>query len=158
LKENPEANWTNTFPHAFLMPAGAPPNEASFNRWKNSPFADVYLEKMAVSLVDGMKLGQSPSTDVLAIGFSAGDRVGHAFGPRSHEVQDTLARLDRTIGDLLTALDAKVRRGKYVVALSADHSVSPIPEQIAKLHFDANRIESSALTPKINQALAAKLE
>lgn len=159
LKEAPEQGWTNMFPHAFLVPAAAPPDDAAYERWENSPFADAYLERMAVALVDGMKLGQSPSggTDVLAIGFSALDRVGHPFGPRSHEVQDTLARLDRTIGDLLTVLDTKVGRGHYVIALSADHGVSPIPEQMAQLHFDAGRIDGASLTTKVSQALAAKL-
>ena len=41
-----------------------------------------------------------------------------------------LARLDVTIGRLLDHLDARVGRGKYVVALSADHGVAVIPEQL----------------------------
>jgi predicted AlkP superfamily pyrophosphatase or phosphodiesterase len=157
LKEAPAQGWTATFPHAFLMPAGAPPDDAAYERWENSPFADVYLEHMAVALMEGMKLGQGPGTDVLAIGFSSLDRIGHPFGPRSHEVQDTLVRLDRTIGDLLTALDTRVGRGKYVLALSADHGVSVIPEQMAQLHVDAGRIDGPSLTTKVTQALAAKL-
>ena len=40
--------------------------------------------------------------------FSAVDGVGHLFGPRSHEIQDALARLDRTIGMLLGHHDATV--------------------------------------------------
>jgi predicted AlkP superfamily pyrophosphatase or phosphodiesterase len=158
LAENPEKGWTNRFPHAFLAQAGTQPDADAFERWENSPLADVYLGHMAVALVDGMKLGQSGAgTDVLAIGFSALDRVGHAFGPRSHEVQDTLARLDRTIGDLLAALDARVGRGNYVVALSADHGVAPIPEQMAKMHIDAGRTDIRGLTTKLTQVLAEKL-
>jgi predicted AlkP superfamily pyrophosphatase or phosphodiesterase len=157
LKENPPKGWTTVFPHPLTIPAGAPPDDDAYTRWEDSPFADTYLERMALALVDGLKLGQSPGTDYLAIGFSALDHTGHPFGPRSHEVQDTLARLDRTIGDLLTALDAKVGRGNYVVALSADHGVSPIPEQMAKLHFDAGRIDGLALTTKVTQVLAARL-
>ena len=157
LKEAPPGGWSNRFPHKFLVPDGAPPDEAAYDRWENSPFADVYLERMAVSLLEGMKLGQGAGTDVLAIGFSALDRVGHPFGPRSHEVQDTLVRLDRTIGDLLNVLDARVGRGKYVLALSADHGVSPIPEQMALQHFDAGRIDMTAVSTKVSQVLAAKL-
>ncbi len=158
LGEGPERGWTKTFPHAFLSQPGAAPDADAFERWENSPFADAYLERMAVALVDGMKLGQTAgSTDYLAIGFSALDRVGHPFGPRSHEVQDTLVRLDRTIGELLAALDARVGRGNYVLALSADHGVSPIPEQMAKMHFDAGRMDGRALTTKLSQVLAEKL-
>jgi hypothetical protein len=157
LKEAPPAGWTNTFPHPFLVPDGAPPDDAAYDRWENSPFADAYLARMALAMVDGFKMGQAGGTDFLGISFSALDRVGHPFGPRSHEVQDVLARLDRTLGEFLTALDTKIGRGNYVLALTGDHGVSPVPEQMAQLHFDAGRLDGSALTMKIIQALATKL-
>ena len=60
---------------------------------------------MAADLVARKKLGQRAAVDFLGVSFSALDYVGHEFGPDSHEVQDTLLRLDRTLGDLLDALD-----------------------------------------------------
>ena len=51
-------------------------------------------------------------TDFLGVSFSMLDAVGHAFGPRSHEVQDVLVRLDETIGRLLDHLDEKVGAGQ----------------------------------------------
>lgn len=51
------------------------------------------------------------STNLLGISFSALDKVGHDFGPNSHEVQDVLIRLDRTLGVLLAALDRLVGAG-----------------------------------------------
>ena len=77
-----------------------------------------------------LKLGRGAATDFLGVSFSALDGVGHVYGPRSHEVQDVLVRLDRTIGTLLDHLDATVGAGNYVLGLSADHGVSEIPEQI----------------------------
>jgi predicted AlkP superfamily pyrophosphatase or phosphodiesterase len=157
LKENPPAGWTNTFPHALLKP-GASADEAAYDLWENTPFADAYLARMAIALVDGYKMGQSAgSTDFLAISFSALDRVGHPFGPRSHEVQDTLARLDRTVGEFIDALNTRIGYGNYVIALTGDHGVSPIPEQMAAMHFDAGRIDSAMLTAKIKEALTQKL-
>ena len=61
-------------------------------------------------------------------GFSSLDVVGHSFGPRSHEVQDALVRLDRLLGQLLALLDRKVGRGRYVLALTSDHGVAAHPE------------------------------
>ncbi len=75
---------------------------------------------------------KGPQIDFLGVSFSALDLVGHAYGPDSHEVQDVLARLDVTIGELLDHLDRTVGAGKYVVAFSADHGVAQIPEQIGK--------------------------
>ena len=79
-----------------------------------------------MAAVDELKLG-SEQLDYLAISFSELDTTGHAFGPDSHEVQDVLLRLDRSIGELLDHLDAKVGKGRYVVALTGDHGVAPLP-------------------------------
>ena len=56
--------------------------------------------------------------------------VGHAYGPESHEVQDILIRLDVQIGLLLDKLDRDLGEGNYMVGLSADHGVAPMPERI----------------------------
>ena len=64
---------------------------------------------MAEAAIDGFHLGRGPETDFLGVSFSALDLVGHAFGPRSHEVQDVLVRLDRTLERLLNHLDLEDR-------------------------------------------------
>jgi predicted AlkP superfamily pyrophosphatase or phosphodiesterase len=136
--EKPTKGWTRVFPH----PLGAPGTEASdafYTQWTGSPFSDEYLERMAEAAIDALRLGQGTTTDYLGVSFSALDSVGHKFGPRSHEVQDMLARLDVTIGRLLDHLDARVGRGKYVIALSADHGVAVIPEQLTREGVDAGR-------------------
>lgn len=94
-----------------------------------SPFLDAYLGEMAAAAVDEMHLGTENRTDFLGVSFSSLDSVGHGFGPRSHEVQDMLVRLDITIGRLLDHLDKKVGAGNYVVAMTADHGVADLPEQ-----------------------------
>jgi arylsulfatase A-like enzyme len=68
-------------------------------------------------------------------------------------VQDVLARLDLTIGDLLSALDQKVGRDNYVLALTGDHGVSPIPEQMAADGFDAVRISLADVKTRVDKAL-----
>lgn len=118
--------WTTSFPH----PLGDAGDTAYLTRWLQSPFADEYLGRMAEAAVDEMRLGMEDRTDFLGVSFAMLDAVGHGFGPRSHEVQDTIVRLDATIGRLLDHLDKKVGAANYVVALSADHGVAEIPEQV----------------------------
>src|SRR5262249_28733996 len=113
--ERPTSGWGTGFPHPF----GAD-DRTFYARWQQSPLSDEYLEQMAEAAVSGLHLGGGPTPDFLGISFSALDLVGHAFGPRSHEVQDVLARLDVTIDRLLGFLDAHVGKGRYVVALSSD--------------------------------------
>ncbi|HAK55872.1 MAG TPA: hypothetical protein DCP38_10390 [Acidobacteria bacterium] len=151
--ERPPAEWARTFPHPLSGAAGAEP-PPFLERWKTSPWSDAYLGTLGRAAIDSLALGQRDSVDYLGIGFSALDLVGHRFGPRSHEVQDLLRRLDRTIGELLDALDREVGAGRYVVALSADHGVSPIPEQMQAEGFDAGRV----LMRPIGARLEAVLE
>ena len=108
---------------------------------------------MAEAAIDAIPLGQGTTTDYLGVSFSALDSVGHKFGPRSHEVQDVLARLDVTIGRLLDHLDARVGRGKYVVALSADHGVAVIPEQLKREGVDAGRAIMDTASARAQAAL-----
>jgi arylsulfatase A-like enzyme len=77
--------------------------------------------------------------------------VGHAFGPRSQEVHDMYAHLDLTIGTLLDRLDALVGANQYVVALSADHGVTDIPEQLHLKGTDSGRFDTRALTDLVER-------
>jgi len=95
--------------------------------------------------------------DFLGIGLSATDYVGHAFGPDSIEIEDDMLALDITIGALLAKLDSSVGPGKYVVALTADHGVAPIPEQTRRQGRDAGRVDARAVVDRIEKALAGKL-
>jgi arylsulfatase A-like enzyme len=104
-----------------------------------------------------MKLGQGSATDFLAISFSALDVAGHDFGPRSHEIQDILLKLDDTVGRLLEQLDRRVGRGRYVLAFTADHGVAVIPEQAAAEGRDAGRIKMDETMTVVEKTVADKL-
>ena len=153
--ERPPAEWDRAFPHPLAGVDGA--DGRFVERWKTSPWSDAYLARLAVGAVEQLELGQRESVDYLAVGFSALDLVGHRFGPRSHEVQDLLVRLDETIGTLLDELDARVGAGRYVVALSADHGVSPVPEQMQAAGFDAGRVRMRTVEERVETALVPHL-
>ena len=156
LAEAAPQGWTTSFPHELKGAA----NQADGTykaQWERSPFADAYIGRFAAALVKGLALGRHEGTDVLAISFSTPDMVGHAFGPRSHEVQDIFAHLDRTIGALFDELDVQVGKGQWVAALSADHGVTPIPEQLVAEGKDAGRISGGALIDAVEQAVRPML-
>ena len=52
---------------------------------------------------DEMQLGEGPATDLLAIGLSATDYVGHGFGTRGSEMCIQMLALDRILGDFFAA-------------------------------------------------------
>ncbi len=147
---------TKDFPH-IVKGDGSEVAGAFTDAWESSPHSDSYLAGLAGASLDGLTLGRGPGADFLAISFSALDKVGHDFGPDSHEVQDVLMHLDREIGVLLDKLDRDVGRGKYVVGLSADHGVSPVPERLKAQGFDAGRINTVAVGRAIDEVLARQL-
>ncbi len=149
--ENTPIPWGRTFPHVLESPAGRPDN-LFVNAWERSPWSDEYIADLAINLIERLKLGTQPGTDMLAVSFSTLDGVGHEYGPRSHEVQDVLARLDVTIGRLLAAIE-KAAGTNYVLAMSADHGVATVPEQLegkgGRLASNAIRQAAEAAVTKI---------
>ena len=82
---------------------------------------------MAAAVTERLELGLDDNPDLLAASFAALDLVGHAFGPDSREAEDVLVSLDRTLGSLIDALDQRIGRSRYVLALTGDHGVTPVP-------------------------------
>ena len=150
----PSEMGVKKFPHMLESPKKVP--DMSFvTRWERSPFSDEYIADMAITLAGQLKLGQEARTDLLSLSFSALDLVGHDYGPRSHEVQDVLARLDHQLGNLFDMLDKTVGPSRYVVAFSADHGVPPIPEQAAALGMNAGRFTSGEVRRVLQSVLTS---
>ncbi len=152
LQEAPPLGWTPLFPHVLKGNAGTTtPDNAFYDQWQRSPYADAYVARMAAALAEAFGLGKTDRPDLLAVSFSSPDLVGHVFGPNSQEIRDMYAQLDRTIGGLLDTLDRTVGRDNYVVALTADHGVTVIPEQLTATGRDGGRINAGALVNTIEQ-------
>ncbi|HTQ62278.1 MAG TPA: alkaline phosphatase family protein [Candidatus Solibacter sp.] len=152
----PPEGWELGFPHPLRGRSSGPePDGAFYEQWQSSPFADTALTKMAESAVHSLKLGQGSGTDYLGVSYSSPDYVGHAFGPRSWEIQDVLIQLDKNLADLFLELDKEVGRGNYVVALSADHGVVPVPEDMEQTGADAGVLHLPEVQVRVEKALEA---
>jgi predicted AlkP superfamily pyrophosphatase or phosphodiesterase len=148
------AGFGAAFPHPLRgKPDSTGADPSFYSQWQTSPYADTYLEQMAEAAVDKLALGKQEGTDFLGVSFSSVDYVGHAFGPRSWEVQDILVRLDKDLGQLFAHLDKSVGRGNYVVAFSADHGVVPIPDDLQKAGMDAGWLGVGQVQDRIENAL-----
>jgi predicted AlkP superfamily pyrophosphatase or phosphodiesterase len=94
----------------------------------DSPEFDAAVLGLAEGLVGEMHLGRRPVPDLLAIGLSATDYVGHTFGTGGQEMCLQLLSLDRDLGEFFGLLD---RAGiDYAVALTADHGGLDIPQRV----------------------------
>ena len=163
---------TPSFPHIVKGPASTP-GKVFYDQWQSSPFADEYLARMGAAVNEALNVQRTAGNDagsgvatnagrrigpnLLALSFSALDKVGHDYGPHSHEVQDILVRLDRTLGELFSELDRQVGQGNYTVALSADHGVPPVPERSTLVGIDAGRVSTQAIVSRAEQSMAQSL-
>ncbi|NCP12155.1 MAG: alkaline phosphatase family protein [Sphingomonadales bacterium] len=110
--------------------------------FRASPEFDAAVLALAAALVYDMKLGEGPATDIISIGASATDYVGHGFGTQGSEMCLQLMALDASLGDFMTRLDAT--GVDYMVVLTADHGGLDMPER-ARIEGapDAQRIAAS---------------
>jgi len=105
-----------------------------------TPFMDWATLEIGREAISALHLGADDAPDVLALGLSATDAVGHAFGPFSREMQDHLLRLDVELQAFLDFVDQNVGLERVVVALTSDHGVAPLPEYSAAQGEDAHRL------------------
>jgi predicted AlkP superfamily pyrophosphatase or phosphodiesterase len=128
-----------TFPHP--MNGGLKrPGKAYYDALATSPFGNDFLLEMVRAAVVSEKLGRHDVPDLLSVSFSSNDFAGHAWGPDSQEVLDVTLRSDRQLAALLKLLDEEVGAGKYLLCLTADHGICPLPEVSAKRGLDARRV------------------
>ncbi len=116
------------------------PGKAYYEALFNSPYGNDLLLDLVKRAVIAEKLGQDDITDLLVISFSSNDAIGHCWGPDSQEVLDVTLRSDRILADLLGFLDKQVGEGKYLLALTADHGICPLPEVVAAKGAYAKRL------------------
>jgi predicted AlkP superfamily pyrophosphatase or phosphodiesterase len=132
-----------TFPYKFSEYA-----KGDYNLFTLMPFANTQLTDFACELIGSEQIGKHETTDMLCISFSTPDIAGHAFGPYSLEIEDIYARLDLELARLFRTLDQQLGKHNYVIFLTADHAVVPVPQQLIddKLpggYFDMSRAKNT---------------
>ncbi len=133
--EKPFAGMTADFPHTL-------PQKGDKNLVKQvagSPFGNDVTVAAALAVFFNEQLGQDEFPDILAIGLSSNDYVGHAFGPQSLEVEDIMYRTDIALGKFADLVDEQLKGRSWIMTITGDHGVAPIPEVAAKFGLPAKR-------------------
>jgi predicted AlkP superfamily pyrophosphatase or phosphodiesterase len=143
-----------TFPHP--MTGGKPKlGRQYYEALANSPFGNTLLLEFTKACVLAEKLGTDDVPDLLVVSFSSNDLVGHTWGPDSHEVLDVTLRSDVLMADLLAFLDRTVGKDQYLVGVTADHGICPLPEvaRTKGVAPFAARVDPKDLEADINEHL-----
>jgi predicted AlkP superfamily pyrophosphatase or phosphodiesterase len=164
--ERPSYGLRTTFPHRVDEILATTPESAGASPYRyaavvGSPFGNDLLLRLARAAVEGEELGADEIPDLLALGLSSNDYVGHMYGPQSQEVADITLRTDRQLDDLMQYLDQKVGTGAWTLLLTSDHGIAPIPEHLEVLgtlptRADHHRLDVHAARPKIEQRLSKR--
>jgi hypothetical protein len=149
--------WTPLSPPAVSLKQlpkerGTPFYEAVFG----SPFGNELLLEFATNALTHERMGQRGVTDLMSVSFSSNDSVGHTYGPESPQVRDITIRTDRVIGQLLDRVDKAVGLQHTLIALTADHGVAPLPEDLAARSMPGGRMANKELFGAIQKGLEAK--
>lgn len=140
-----------TFPH---LESGSPDTAARL--LTEFPWMDALTLDFAIAGVNALNLGAGPETDVLAVSLSTTDAVGHRYGPDSREVHDQILRLDRSLGVFLDSLFRIRDRRDVLIALTADHGLTPYPElHVHDPNAGAIRVNPRPLLQSLSNSLAA---
>jgi predicted AlkP superfamily pyrophosphatase or phosphodiesterase len=146
---------TNAFPHTITGGAKSP-GRAYYIALDHSPFINDLIVSFAQQAIINEQLGQDDDTDVLTVSLSGNDYVGHRYGPYSHETMDVTLRTDRQIATLLDFVNTRIGLSNTLIAFTADHGVSPIPEHAKDLGLGGERIKLADLFATINKAISAR--
>lgn len=136
---------------------GRPTRDGEFhNAYRLDPHGSEVLGELIRQAVIGEQLGQHATPDLLCVSFSQLDYCGHSFGPDSHEIMDSVLRLDRVLAGVFRFLDEKIGAGRWTVVISADHGVAPLPERVAANgRVEAGRIDYPGMSKAVEAALTA---
>lgn len=149
-----------TFPYDFreLFDDGTGrPNRSYYSFLRRTPFGDEVTLEFARAMVREEGLGADETPDILFVGASAGDYIGHRWGPYSQEMQDHYLRLDRYLEEFFSFLDETIGPDDYAVVLTGDHGVAAAPEEMARRGYDARRVPGSEFREAVLGAIAGAM-
>lgn len=121
---------TPTFPYDLSAMVASDESVTASLLFPYTPYANTFLTDFALAGMRNEGLGQDDQTDMLCISYSTPDMIGHGFGPYSVEIEDVYLRLDQEIERLISTLNKEIGKGDYVLFLTADHAVVPVPQML----------------------------
>ncbi|TNE52668.1 MAG: alkaline phosphatase family protein [Bacteroidetes bacterium] len=142
-----------TFPYDFKELSK---HNSPFELFTISPFANTYLTDFAIEAIRNEELGADEHSDFLCISYSTPDIAGHSFGPYSKEMQDMYLRLDLEIEKLLVVLESMVGKENFVLFLTADHAVVPVPQFLKDHQLPGGYVYKDQLMQYLEDHLAPK--
>jgi predicted AlkP superfamily pyrophosphatase or phosphodiesterase len=124
--------------------------------FRASPASDAAVLAMAAGLVQDMQLGKRTTTDLIAVGLSATDYIGHSLGTQGTEMCIQMNELDQSLAGFFAVLDET--GVDYEVMLTADHGAHDMTErQLRRAMPMETHVDPQTLAKPIGAAIGKAL-
>jgi Type I phosphodiesterase / nucleotide pyrophosphatase len=97
-------------------------------------------------------INQSDVTSLIYMSMKPTDYAAHRWGLESLEAREALRAQDACVGRLIQKLNARVGEGNYVVTITADHGMMPMPEVTG-----GHRLSLRTLLEMVDKKFGAKI-
>ena len=114
-------------------------------------YVDFECDNMLL-MMDREPIDRSDATALVYMSMKPTDYAAHRWGLESLEAREALRAQDACVGKLFQKLNGRVGEGNYVVTITADHGMMPMPE-LANGH----RLSLRTLLEMIDKKFGAKI-
>ncbi len=139
------------FPHN--LPAIRAARGGDFALIKSTPAGNTLTKEFALAALIGENLGRNGSTDMLCLSFSSTDYIGHQFGPKAIETEDTYLRLDRDLAEIISYLEKHIGKENFILFLTADHAASEVPAHLSDMRIPSGYTDLEKYVPALENTL-----
>ena len=89
-----------------------------YQRFKTTPHINKEVSNLAIQFINNGDIGSNQTPDLLNVTFYAGNFLDVRDKSYTHEVQDIYFQLDKSLGELLDAIDRKVGLSKTLIVVT----------------------------------------
>jgi len=114
-------------------------------------YVDFECDNMLL-MIDREPIDRSDVTALVYMSMKPTDYAAHRWGLESLEAREALRAQDACVGKLIQKLNARVGEGNYVVTITADHGMMPMPEVV-----NGHRVSLRTLLEMIDKKFGAKI-
>jgi predicted AlkP superfamily pyrophosphatase or phosphodiesterase len=121
----------------------------------NVRFTPAYVEfecDNMLMMMDREPIDRDDVTALVYMSMKPTDYAAHRWGLESLEAREALRAQDGCVGKLIQKLNARVGEGNYVVTITADHGMMPMPEVTG-----GHRLSLRALLEMIDKKFGGKI-
>lgn len=140
-----------------LQPPSKDPKKHPYSIFKMTPQANQLELDLAYKCIQTHYKKESDNKMLLWVSLSSLDFLGHQVGPSDLRILDMIYHLDIQLEEFINKLKKEIGIEHTTFILTADHGVSPIPENVQKKGFSgAHRIIDTPLVATLNKLIQEK--